>query len=90
MPKSMVISSSAVTSSGSVDSSSSGFFKRLGNDEEAAKILARITDHMNPGENTAYYARLLMYKGLKKPEELLSTDPEFVRQAFSPLSASMR
>ena len=52
--------------------------KRLGNDEEAAKILARITDHMNPGENTAYYARLLMYKGLKKPEELLSTDPEEV------------
>ena len=52
--------------------------KRLGNDEEAAKILARITDHMNPGENTAYYARLLMYKGLKKPEELLSTDPEAV------------
>ena len=52
--------------------------KRLGNDEEAAKILARITDHMNPGENTAYYARLLMYKGLKKPEELLSADPEEV------------
>ena len=52
--------------------------KRLGNDEEAAKILARITDHMNPGENTAYYARLLMYKGLKKPEELLSTAPEEV------------
>lgn len=50
--------------------------KRLGRDEEAQKVLDRITDHMNPGENTAYYARLLMYKGLKKPEELLSANPE--------------
>ena len=49
--------------------------KRLGRDEDAQKVLDRITDHMEPGENTAYYARLLMYKGLKQPEELLSTDP---------------
>ena len=49
--------------------------KRLGRDEEAQKVLDRITDHMEPGENTAYYARLLMYKGLKQPEELLSADP---------------
>ncbi|MCI8664340.1 MAG: tetratricopeptide repeat protein [Hungatella sp.] len=52
--------------------------KRLGWDEEAEKVLDRITEHMEPGDNTAYYARLLMYKGIKKPEELLSADPDKV------------
>ena len=49
---------------------------RLGRTADAQAVLDRITDSMAPGENTAYYARLLMYKGLKQPEELLSADPE--------------
>ncbi|MDO4321100.1 MAG: tetratricopeptide repeat protein [Lachnospiraceae bacterium] len=49
---------------------------RLGKKEEAQCILDRITENMEPGDNTAYYARLLMYKGLKRPEELLAADPE--------------
>lgn len=49
--------------------------KRLGRDEDAAKLLERITTGMNAEDNSAYYARLLVYKGLKKPEEVLSADP---------------
>ena len=30
---------------------------------------------MDAGDNTAYYARLMVYKGLKKAEDVLSTDP---------------
>ena len=49
--------------------------KRLGRDEDAAKLLERITTGMDAGDNTAYYARLMVYKGLKKAEDVLSTDP---------------
>lgn len=49
---------------------------RLGREEDAKKVLDRITEDMDAGDNTAYYARLLMYKGIRKPEELLSADPE--------------
>lgn len=52
--------------------------KKLGREADAEAVLDRITEDMDPGENTAYYARLLMYKGLRTPEELLSTDPEAV------------
>lgn len=52
--------------------------QKLGRQEEASALLSRITETMEPGDNTAYYARLLMYKGLKKPEELLSADPAVV------------
>ena len=48
-------------------------YKRLGMDGEAAQLLKQITPEMDPGENTAYFGRLLMYKGLRQPEELLST-----------------
>ncbi len=44
--------------------------KRLGKEEEVEKVLARITVGMDPGENIAYYERLLMYKGIKKFDEL--------------------
>lgn len=50
--------------------------KRLGREAEAAAVLANITEDMQAGENTAYYARILMYKGLKAPEALLGTDPD--------------
>jgi tetratricopeptide (TPR) repeat protein len=45
--------------------------RRLGRKEEADKVLAPITEKMDVIENTVYWNRLLMYKGLKKPEDLL-------------------
>jgi tetratricopeptide (TPR) repeat protein len=47
---------------------------RMNRKAEAAKVLERITPKMDILENTAYHRRLLMYKGLEKPEALLNTD----------------
>ena len=44
---------------------------RLNRKAEAAKLLERITPTMDILENTAYHRRLLMYKGLEKPEALI-------------------
>ena len=50
---------------------------RLNRKAEAAKVLERITPKMDILENTAYHRRLLMYKGLEKPEALLdATTPD--------------
>ena len=46
--------------------------KRLGRDGEADEVLVPIIGDMELIENYAYYHRLLLYKGLKKPEELMS------------------
>lgn len=46
---------------------------RLNRKAEAAKVLERIQPKMDILENTAYHRRLLMYKGLEKPEALLDT-----------------
>jgi len=46
---------------------------RLNRKAAAAKVLERITPKMDILENTAYHRRLLMYKGLEKPEALLDT-----------------
>jgi tetratricopeptide (TPR) repeat protein len=46
---------------------------RLGRKAEAAKVLERITPKMEILENGSYHRRLLMYKGLEKPEALLDT-----------------
>lgn len=46
---------------------------RLGRKAEAAKVLERITPKMDILENQSYHRRLLMYKGLEKPEALLDT-----------------
>lgn len=43
---------------------------RLGRKEEAQKLLDGIRTDMDAGANTAYYLQLLLYKGLKTPEEL--------------------
>ena len=51
---------------------------RMGRKDDAAKVLERITPKMDILENGAYHRRLLMYKGLEKPEALLggaSSDP---------------
>jgi tetratricopeptide (TPR) repeat protein len=44
---------------------------RLNRKDEAAKVLERITPKMEILENGSYHRRLLMYKGLEKPETLL-------------------
>jgi tetratricopeptide (TPR) repeat protein len=45
--------------------------RRLGRADEAAKVLAPIIPGMKIKDDQQYYDRLLMYKGLKKPEDLL-------------------
>jgi tetratricopeptide (TPR) repeat protein len=44
---------------------------RLDRKAEAAKVLERITPKMDILENQSYHRRLLMYKGLERPEALL-------------------
>ena len=46
---------------------------RLNRKADAAKVLERITTKMDILENGSYHRRLLMYKGLEKPEALLDT-----------------
>ncbi len=46
---------------------------RLNRKAEAAQVLERITPKMDIIENGSYHRRLLMYKGLDKPEALLDT-----------------
>jgi tetratricopeptide (TPR) repeat protein len=48
--------------------------RRLNRPKEAAEVLAPITEKMEIIENDSYWKRLLMYKGLRRPEELLNTD----------------
>lgn len=47
---------------------------RLGRKQEAARLLEKITPKMDLLENYSYHRRLLMYKGLEKPEALLNVD----------------
>ena len=46
---------------------------RLNRKADAAKVIERITPKMDILENGSYHRRLLMYKGLDKPEALLDT-----------------
>ena len=46
---------------------------RLNRKADAAQVLERITPKMDILENASYHRRLLMYKGLDKPEALLDT-----------------
>jgi tetratricopeptide (TPR) repeat protein len=46
-------------------------WRRLGKNDDAAQLLANMPDTLQLIENESYYNRLLMYKGLKKPEDLL-------------------
>jgi dienelactone hydrolase len=45
--------------------------RRLNRTAEAAKLLESIRPDMNVVENGSYFVRLLLYKGLKKPDEVL-------------------
>ncbi|MCH8871963.1 tetratricopeptide repeat protein [candidate division KSB1 bacterium] len=49
-------------------------YRRLGKNEEAAGVLEPIQENMEILENTSYHNRLLMYKGLKSPDELLNSE----------------
>jgi tetratricopeptide (TPR) repeat protein len=49
-------------------------YRRDGKAAEAAKVLDPIREGMPIEENTAYYQRLLMYKGLVKPEAVLNPE----------------
>lgn len=46
-------------------------YRRLEKNDKAERLLKRITPDLNIIENQSYFNRLLMYKGLKKPEDLL-------------------
>jgi hypothetical protein len=46
---------------------------RLNRKADAARVLERIAPKMDILENQSYHRRLLMYKGLEKPEALLDT-----------------
>ena len=50
--------------------------RRLGQRAEAEKVLGPIKEGMNVLDNGAYYQRLLMYKGLRQPEEVLGNDEQ--------------
>lgn len=47
-------------------------YRKIGNLEAAKALLEPISKRMNLMENYAYHNRLLMYKGLKQPEDLFN------------------
>lgn len=47
---------------------------RLGDKGAAKKLLDNIHEDFDPGDNADYFRRLLMYKGVVKPEDVLSKD----------------
>lgn len=55
--------------------------RRLGNASEAAKVLEPIVPGMKVKDDQQYYDRLMMYKGAKKPEDLLAGNKDAVSQA---------
>jgi len=51
-------------------------YRRLGQLAHAEEILQKIHPDMDLIENTSYYQRLLMYKGIVSPDSLLITDKD--------------
>lgn len=60
--------------------------RRLGRDKDAAALLTSVNKNLNVIENTAYFRRMLMYKGEIPADSLLSageTDPlQYVTQGY--------
>lgn len=56
-------------------------YRKLGNVQAAQALLKPIHSKMNIVENDAYYRRLLMYKGLLTPEQVLGTSEDGVQLA---------
>ena len=48
--------------------------KRLGREERADQLLEMVREDTDPGENASYLRRILMYKGLIRPEELMDIE----------------
>jgi len=55
--------------------------RRLGRTEEAAKVLEPIVPGMKVKDDQQYYDRLFMYKGLKKPDDILKPGADPVSAA---------
>ncbi len=55
--------------------------RRLGRTDEAAKVLGPIVPGMKVKDDRQYYDRLMMYKGLRAPEDLLRGDLDPVSEA---------
>ncbi len=51
-------------------------YRRLGAVEKADALLEGITEEMEIIENDSYFERLMMYKGLRNPEEVLNIGPD--------------
>ncbi len=49
-------------------------YRRLGEDEVAEETLGMIKEEMDIRENEGYFERLLMYKGMVEPNQLLQVD----------------
>lgn len=47
-------------------------YRRMGQKDKATTLIASIPENLELIENDGYYERILLYKGLKKPEELLN------------------
>jgi tetratricopeptide (TPR) repeat protein len=50
--------------------------RRLGRDDDARRVLDPVSPDMRILENDAYHRRLLMYKGLLQPDEVMPADTE--------------
>jgi len=55
--------------------------RRLGRAADAAKVLEPIVPGMKVKDDQQYYDRLMMYKGAKKPEELMTPGKDAVSEA---------
>jgi len=55
---------------------------RLGKIEEAKEVLQLVNEKTEPGENTVYKERVLMYKGKIKPENILENIPGYEGDGF--------
>jgi len=51
-------------------------YRRLGEDEVAEETLGMIKEEMDIRENEGYFERLLMYKGMMDPQQLLQVDED--------------
>jgi tetratricopeptide (TPR) repeat protein len=55
--------------------------RRAGRTDEAAKVLEAIVPGMKVKDDQNYYDRLMMYKGVKTPEEIMATAKDPVSEA---------
>jgi len=55
---------------------------RLGKVKEAKEVLQLVDEQTEPGENTVYKERVLMYKGGIKPENILESIPRHASDKF--------